>query len=100
MKVVKEYPISEHVSEFVLTLPANYQILTVFLKSNTPSPGAQPVLYVLAPEDQPETEEVTFRHVESSEKLFNAYAYVGSYQEVGYFRVKHLFRLVAREDLM
>ena len=32
MRVVKEFLISEHQAEFVLTLPHNYQVLSVQIK--------------------------------------------------------------------
>ena len=103
MRVVKEFLISEHKAEFVLTLPHNYQVLCVQIKRERQTDGRSfsysPFLYVLVPADKDEAsypEEVTFRQVEADEEITNAFSYVGSYQERGYFKVKHLFRLVER----
>jgi hypothetical protein len=98
MWAISEYLISEHQSEFALTLPKNYQTLCVLLREERYGDGTQskytPYLYVLAPDNERGTEEVTFLHVESDGTFEGACAYVGSYQEKGYYKVKHLFRRI------
>lgn len=92
--IITEYSISEHVPEFTLTLPKNYQILSVLIKgkptSNNPMAGG-PYLYVKSPEGETGSEQVHFVQVESGQSVEVAYLYVGSYQERGYHKVKHLF---------
>lgn len=98
MWAVTEFPISEHKAEFALWLPKNYQTLSVMIKAERYEDGRQtkytPCLYVLAPAGETESEEVAFLHVESGETFEGACAYVGSYQEMGYHTVKHLFRRI------
>jgi hypothetical protein len=98
MWTVTEFLISEHEAEFVLLLPKNYQTLSVLIEAERYGNGRQtkytPHLYVLAPAGEKENEEVTFLHVESGETFEGACAYVGSYQEMGYYKVKHLFRRI------
>ncbi len=45
---VSEYLISEHKSEFSLTLPRDYRVLSVQIREGKGT-GYQPHLYVLAP---------------------------------------------------
>lgn len=98
MWAVTEFPISEHEAEFTLRLPENYQTLSVLIKAEKYGDGRQtkytPHLYVLAPAGEKETEEVTFLHVEGGDAFEGACAYVGSYQEMGYYKIKHLFRRI------
>jgi hypothetical protein len=98
MWAVTELLISEHEAEFALRLPKNYQTLSVLIKAERYGDGRQtkysPYLYVLAPAGEKDTEEVAFLHVESGETFEGACAYVGSYQEMGYYKVKHLFRRI------
>jgi hypothetical protein len=92
--IVSEHSISEHVPEFTLKLPKNYQILSVLIKGN-PTPNnpmaGGPYLYVKSPEGGMGTELVQFVQVESGQSVEGPYHHVGSYQERGYHKVKHLF---------
>jgi hypothetical protein len=92
--IVSEHSISEHVPEFTLKLPRDFQLLSVLIKGN-PTPNnptaGRPYLYVKSPEGEREIEEVHFRQVESGQSVEGPYQHVGSYQERGYHKVKHLF---------
>jgi hypothetical protein len=95
MWTISEYTISEHVRQFVLTVPSDFIILGVMMKAGgRDQPGAQPCLYVKHPADQKDTEQVSFMQLEAGETSKASVQYVGSYQEVGYFKVKHLFQLL------
>lgn len=92
---ISEFTINEHIRQFILTLPSDFVILGVLMKSlGREQPGAQPHLYVKHPADQKATEDVSFIHLEAGETSNEPVQYVGSYQEVGYFKVKHLFQLM------
>jgi hypothetical protein len=97
---VKEYEISEHSRNFILKLPKNYQILSVLIKGsasvNNPMAGA-PCLYIRYPEGEKETEEVVFTQVEDGTSVDGSLQFVGSYQERGYHKIKHLFAEVILE---
>ena len=91
---VREYLISEHKSEFSLTLPKDYRVLSVQIREGKGS-GHQPHLHVLAPADAPQSEKVEFVQIEGDQEFEGGECdYVGSYQEKGYYRVKHLFRRI------
>lgn len=95
--IVSEHSISEHVSEFNLDLPKNYEVLTVLIKGN-PTPdhpmAGGPCLYVRYPEGTSERVVVHFIQLENGQAFEGAYQYVGSYQDRGYHKVNHLFREV------
>jgi hypothetical protein len=105
MWTITEHEISEHKTEFTLSLPKDYQILSVLVKEK-PLAGqprydrsGQPCLYVRSSIGEKEYEEVAFRNVQSGEKIDGPYLFIGSYQEVGYWKVMHLFRRVESKSL-
>lgn len=102
MWTISEYEISEHKKEFTLRLPKYWEIISIMIKEK-PMEGrprteraGQPCLYVRYSVGEKETEEVTFRNVQAGEQLSGPYIHIGSYQEVGYFKVIHLFREVPK----
>ena len=92
---ISEFTINEHTQQFDLNLPSDFVVLGVLMKAlGRDQPGAQPHLYVKHPAGQKATEKVSFIHLEAGMTSDMPVQYVGSYQEVGYFKIKHLFQLV------